>query len=310
MNATATLSSDITLDSLAGPDAGIVLRRGDNDTRRVWGGKQQTGRTGSPVGALQEALRRVGAAAFKPDGDFGPQTDKALRRFQWYVTRMNHRLRVPPGSDDSQGLVEPFATPSGVRIDGFAKPSTLSELTQWQRDGFVTSSPLVRLGLVPLAHTGLGDEFTVLAYPSPAADEMLVHQDFAAVARRLDILAGAAAVTLSINQSFRVQGMPPTGAVVAPASNSQHLIGHAVDLNIVDAGTVNTSNMFKQGKQTAAAKDFIRQVKNEGVRWGGDFGVMDPPHFDDFVLPSSDEYEFSFYFAQRSYALRHALRTV
>ena len=65
--------------------------------------------------------------------------------------------------------------------------------------------------------------------------------------------------------------------------------------NVLKAlGMVNTSNMFKQGKQTAAAKDFIRQVKNESVRWGGDFGDKDPPHFDDFVLPSSDEYEFSF----------------
>jgi hypothetical protein len=67
--------------------------------------------------------------------------------------------------------------------------------------------------------------------------------------------------------------------------------------------------MFTQGTQTTAAKDFVRAAKKDAIRWGGDFATYDPPHFDDFVLPSSEEYKFSFYFAQRSHALRHGLRT-
>jgi hypothetical protein len=172
----------------------------------------------------------------------------------------------------------------------------------------VASSPLVRLDINELSNIELAGTFTVLAYPSSNPNEMLVHQDFVDVVNGLDAKARAARVSLRINQSFRVQGLPPNGAVVPPATHSQHLIGHAVDLNIVDATTVNTTAMFRQGTQTTAAKDFVRAAKKDGIRWGGDFAPHDPPHFDDFVLPSSEEYKFSFYFAQRSHTLRHGLR--
>lgn len=299
----------LTLNSPAVSAAGVLLQRGDNDDRRTWGGTQHGADTaGTPVHDLQAALRRVGAAGFVPDGDFGPKTQEAVRRFQWYLTRLGHRLRVAPGSDEAHGSIEPFVAPAGVQIDGLVKPPTLAELLAWDGGGFVASSPLVRLGTGGLSNVELAGGFTVLAYPSPGPQEMLVHQDFVGAVNGLNGSARAAGVRLLVNQSFRVQDMPPSGAVVPPATNSQHLIGHAVDLNVDDDGVVNTSAMFKQGTQTDAAKDFVRRVRLSGLRWGGDFSPTDPPHFDDFVPPSSDDYKFSFHFAQRSYASRHPIR--
>jgi len=57
-------------------------------------------------------------------------------------------------------------------------------------------------------------------------------------------------VTIKINQAFREHDVKVTGAVVTPASKSQHLIGHALDCNIVDGSSWNNSSDFKNKKQT------------------------------------------------------------
>jgi hypothetical protein len=113
--AATTSMSTVTLTSLLGANAGIVLQRGDNDKRRTWGGKQHTGTAGDPVRALQDALRRVGTANFKSDGDFGSKTDDAVRRFQWYLVRMTHRLRVAPEADETHGALEASSLPRASR---------------------------------------------------------------------------------------------------------------------------------------------------------------------------------------------------
>jgi hypothetical protein len=113
-----------------------------------------------------------------------------------------------------------------------------------------------------------------------------------------------------INQSFRVHSIPPSGAVVPPANKSQHLIGHAVDLNISDRGTLNSSAMFEQGNETDNADEFIAAVKKSGVRWGGDFKASDPVHFDDLVNPQGEDYGMIFFFAQHCYDEDHPMRLV
>ena len=167
----------------------------------------------------------------------------------------------------------------------------------------------MRKSTAALSNIELAPTFTLLAYPAAAAHEFLMHQNFAASVATLNTEAARASVHLRVNQSFRVQGVAPSGAVVPPATNSQHLIGHALDLNIVDGNTVNTAAMFAAGTQSKGARDFIDAVKKRGIRWGGDFSPKDPPHFDDLVPPAGDDYLFSFYFAQRSFAAQHPLRS-
>ena len=294
------------LQSISTSNTGLVLQKGDNDTKHIAGGKK--GGTGEPVRELQEALAAVGVFKFTPDGDFGGGTHDAVRRFQWYLNNMSHRLQVPPATDPSLGTIVPLSAPSGIKVDGRATVTVIDALLAWAAGGFVTTSPLVKLGLLLLVNTDVSAEFTTLSYPSARQSEVLVHEDFVDTMTLLDAEAKAANVKLRINQTFRVQNIPVKGAVVPPASKSQHLIGHAVDLNIVDGATVNLSSMFKTGKETAAAKVFVKAVKKKGVRWGGDFSPKDPPHFDDSVPPGSDAYNMAFYFAQNVYAARHPLR--
>ena len=302
-------TTSLTLAALAAPGAGVTLQRGDHDARHTWGGKARSGISGQPVHELQQALLAIGAMNATPDGDFGRKTTDAVRRLQWYLNTIPVRLRMAAGSDEVHGSLEAFAAPAGIQVDGFVRQTTLNELLAWQQGGFVLTSPLVRKSTTTLSNIELAPTFTVLAYPSAGANEFLVHQGFVATVASLNTQAAAASVSLRINQSFRVQGLPPTGAVVPPATNSQHLIGHALDLNIVDGSTVNTSAMFIAGTQSKSAKDFIKGVKQDGIRWGGDFSPKDPPHFDDFVLPSSEDFAFSFYFAQRSFSAQHPIRT-
>lgn len=294
--------------TLATLDAAVVLQRGDNDARRTWGGRRHDDRAGRPVHELQQALVAVGAMNAAPDGDFGRKTQDAVKRLQWYVGAIAWRLRVPADSDVVHGVLEPYAPPAGMQVDGFVHHATRVELLAWQAGGCRLTSPLVALSVAGLSNVELSSTFKVLDYPSPRAHEVLVHQDFAPRIEALNGAAKAAGVTLRLNQTFRVQGLPVSGAVVPPASSSQHLIGNAVDLNIVDGDIVNTSAMFIAGTQTQRAKDFVKAAKALGLRWGDDFTPRDPPHFDDFVPPSGADYLNAFYFSQRSYAARHPMR--
>lgn len=300
-------TTTLTLGTLP-PD--IILQRGDNDAKGTWGGKKRPGMGGEPVRELQRALVAIGAMSANPDGDFGGKTQDGVRRLQWYLGAMAWRLRVPPDSDPLHGTLETYTQPAGVQVDGFVRPATMAELLALWQGGYELTSPLVAMSITGLSNVETAGTFTVLAYPSSAAGEVLVHQDFVASLRVMNTKATDAKVTLRINQAFRVQGVAVNGAVVPPASSSQHLIGNAVDLNIVDGSTVNTSAMFLAGTQTQAAKDFVKAVKDVGLRWGGDFSPKDPPHFDRYIVHTGPDYKNAYYFAQRSYARQHPLRKV
>ena len=302
----AANAQPITLQNLGA----VILKMGDNDTTRRWGGAIRPTLTGRPVHELQEALIAVGTLKGKADGQFGHGTYAAVRRFQWYINNLDHRLKVTPGAAASSGLISVYAT--GFRsVNGICDPALANDLTSWLQGNFITTTPLVRLDLSGVSNVETAPDFTVLDYPGAGAGEILAHEDFAGViSDTMNDAATAAKVILRINQSFRVQGIPPSGAVVSPADKSQHLIGHAVDLNIVDGTTVNVSAMFRNGTETDNADTFIEAVKKEGLRWGGDFSKTDPPHFDDFVNPGGDDYEMTFFFAQHSYDDDHPMRVV
>jgi hypothetical protein len=288
----------------------LTLRQGDNDKNHVWGGKAQPDASGTPVQELQTALIAIGTLTASADGQFGPQTQMALRRFQWYIAHLRHRLKLVPGSLVAGGTIESYPQPASS-APGICDAAMANLLLSWQSDHFVTTSPLVRLSLDAVSNIETSDTFQTLAYPSAQEGEVLVHADFAdKIKCTMNEEAKKAKVTLRINQSFRREDVPPTGAVVSPAKKSQHLVGHAVDLNIVDAGTVNSSAMFNAGTETAGADTFINGVKATGVRWGGDFHPSDPVHFDDFLDPNSEDFSMTFFFAQRSFHQNHPMRQV
>ena len=286
----------------------IVLRLADNDQARRWGGQVRSNLSGTPVADLQRALTGVGLAD-AANGHFGPSTMLALRRFQWFIGNSRYRLRVAAGAAPATGIVMPYQANAGILVTGQCNAATAQELSQWIVGLFRTTSLLVRMKMGRFANTSRAGTFTTLNYPSAADDEVLVSGDFGGL-DILDRVANQQKIQLRLNQTFRVQGVAPSGAVVAPATRSQHLVGHAVDLNIVVGAAVITSGLLNSPKAPKEATAFVDAVKKQGLRWGGDFRAADPPHFDQPVTPPAENYDMNFFFCQRPYAEMHALRLI
>jgi peptidoglycan hydrolase-like protein with peptidoglycan-binding domain len=286
----------------------ISLAFGDKDAAQTWGGGVLSGTTGTPVQQMQAALVSVGLLD-AADGVFGSDTRAALARFQWSAANCASRLKVSAGTSIADGSIESI-TAIDPGASGVCTADLAGHLIDWQSGPFLATTPLVRLNLAGFSNIRVAPTFTVLAYPAAQHGEILIHADFAAAIAILNTQAAAHGVTLLINQTFRSAEIPPSGAIVPPAQKSQHLIGHAVDLNIKDGDVLNTSSSFASGTATSAARAFISAAKSSGLRWGGDFTPADPVHFDDFVHPDSDAYAMDYFFAQHCFRQGHPMRQV
>jgi hypothetical protein len=96
--------------------------------------------------------------------------------------------------------------------------------------------------------------------------------------------AVAADVNLHVTSSFRKTAVVP-GAIVTPAKMSNHMAGHAIDMNVLhgpDKKSWCNSTCLAGSKRPAAVEAFIQAVRADaGLRWGGDFNDADPVHIDD-----------------------------
>ncbi|MDR0495229.1 MAG: M15 family metallopeptidase [Treponema sp.] len=80
---------------------------------------------------------------------------------------------------------------------------------------------------------------------------------------------------------FRREGASLTNPVFNPANASNHLVGHAIDINIMYYGTLFTKTALDNfSTLPQPVKDFITECKSNNMRWGGDFSERDPVHFD------------------------------
>uniref|UniRef100_H2Y5B2 Peptidase M15C domain-containing protein n=1 Tax=Ciona savignyi TaxID=51511 RepID=H2Y5B2_CIOSA len=87
-------------------------------------------------------------------------------------------------------------------------------------------------------------------------------------------------LTVKVTSSFRKQGQPVPGSIVTPATHSNHLVGRAIDMNVVTPlGWCNSKCL--QARKDKYAVCFIDGLKRGGLRWGGDFTKIDPVHLDD-----------------------------
>jgi hypothetical protein len=133
--------------------------------------------------------------------------------------------------------------------------------------------------------------------PSPACDiriyrndryignELRADVDFFPLLDRLNRFAADCDVEIFVTSSTREPGRTVTGAIVPPASRSNHLIGHAIDMNVRFDGRLFDSTALKRDtllNLPAAVREFIELVRADAtLRWGGDFNPEDPVHFDD-----------------------------
>ena len=68
-----------------------------------------------------------------------------------------------------------------------------------------------------------------------------------------------------------------------PATDSNHLVGHAIDMNLYEGKVLcNSKCLTNPPEQLKGVKCFISSIQHDPtLRWGGDFRLKDVVHIDD-----------------------------
>lgn len=115
--------------------------------------------------------------------------------------------------------------------------------------------------------------------------EMRVDVDFIPHLDQLNQYALDCGVNIYITSSTREPGRTVQGNIVKPAARSNHLVGHAIDMNLQSSSGFFNSKKLKKSKFPALPSEIKKLIKlirdDETLRWGGDFRPEDPVHIDD-----------------------------
>ena len=92
-------------------------------------------------------------------------------------------------------------------------------------------------------------------------------------------------VQVFVTSSTREPGRTIRGNIVKPASRSNHLVGHAIDMNLKSRNGFFNSTKLKRSNFNQLpdeTREFLEKIRADGnLRWGGDFSKEDPVHIDD-----------------------------
>lgn len=110
-------------------------------------------------------------------------------------------------------------------------------------------------------------------------------RDFVPFLERLAGFATSCDVRVHVTSSARDPHKNVHGAIVKPAKRSNHMVGHAIDMNLQSASGFFNSKALKKAKVASLPSEirrFIQMVRrDDDLRWGGDFSKEDPVHIDD-----------------------------
>jgi|GEM_PF-2603794 len=122
-----------------------------------------------------------------------------------------------------------------------------------------------------------GSQF--IGKPVLADSEFIPHLD------NINSWAKSNRLKIFVTSSARSFGVPVVGSIVPPARRSNHLVGHALDMNIQVGSSstlLNSVDLRSFGTLPASVKKFIDAIRRDpDLRWGGDFSPADPVHIDD-----------------------------
>ncbi|HKG24463.1 MAG TPA: M15 family metallopeptidase [Thermomicrobiales bacterium] len=136
-------------------------------------------------------------------------------------------------------------------------------------------------------------------------EQVVADREFVPALEAINHHAADNDVNLLITDSFRPHGRPVRGAIVPPASRSNHLAGHAIDMNVMYGAGKNqlcNSRCLGRRRPPAAVKAFIDAIKaDDKLRWGGDFSPRDPVHIDDGLNGDDAAWQARFKATQQSH---------
>lgn len=105
----------------------------------------------------------------------------------------------------------------------------------------------------------------------------------------IELLGGLAlnhGIRIFVTSSLREPGKPVANAIVKPAQFSNHHVGHAIDMNLLDGDRLIRSDELGDlgalSNSSPRAHAFLMQVSGlkRYFRWGGEFTIKDPVHID------------------------------
>ncbi|GHU01720.1 hypothetical protein AGMMS49960_12480 [Betaproteobacteria bacterium] len=114
--------------------------------------------------------------------------------------------------------------------------------------------------------------------------QVAIDIDFFPFIEIMDQLAFDNDLEILVLDSFRIDGEPAVNGIVPASADSNHLVGHAIDINIRDKATGRYYNVTTLGHYDSlpvSVRNFIDGCRMSGMRWGQDFPTPDPVHFDD-----------------------------
>jgi hypothetical protein len=118
-----------------------------------------------------------------------------------------------------------------------------------------------------------------------SGEDVVADNEFVDSLNTIDNYAGNNRVQIVVTHSFREVGQSVRGAIVPPAEGSNHLAGHAIDMNVMYRRTLYNSRRLRRANLPnlpTAVRNFINDIRDDAaLRWGGDFGTQDPVHIDD-----------------------------
>ncbi len=108
--------------------------------------------------------------------------------------------------------------------------------------------------------------------------------EFVPALKKINEYAEKADVFIHVTSSFRTSSNVQ-GAIVKPATRSNHMAGHAIDMNVIYNNKSRSANSTELAKYPSVAEPvrmFIKSIKDDpSLRWGGDFQKIDSVHIDD-----------------------------
>jgi hypothetical protein len=118
---------------------------------------------------------------------------------------------------------------------------------------------------------------------------VIINYSFLKCMSRLNEYAKQNNLTLFVTSSFRRTNQKINNAIVPTVKWSNHLVGHAIDMNIESNGNWYDSKLMRKENIKNLPhhiQNFFNDIrKDKELRWGGDFPtqIQDPVHIDDYL---------------------------
>ena len=127
-------------------------------------------------------------------------------------------------------------------------------------------------------------------HPQFSGKVVTCHKGFAPYLDKMGEHAKGLGITIVVTSSYRTS-TDVKGAIVKPATKSNHMIGFAIDCNLQVGKKIWNSEALKNPDTTI--RSFIQLCIADGMRWGGNFAsAPDPVHFDVGInLQSGNKWE-------------------